>query len=186
MAALPEGFVYQPEFIMPAAEVELVRAIQQLDFSEVKMHGVVARRRTSHYGWLYGYQSWRVTPGPPIPDFLAPLRGDCARAAGVEANDLAEALISEYPPGAGIGWHRDAPMFGMVVAISLLSSCRLRFRRGEGRDADKAEIVIDPRSLYILSGSARTDWQHHIPPGKVLRYSVTFRTMRAGKKKGPA
>jgi hypothetical protein len=38
---------------------------------------------------------------------------------------------------------------------------------------------ILPRSGYVLSGAARYAWQHSIPPTKALRYSITFRTLRA-------
>jgi DNA oxidative demethylase len=35
------------------------------------------------------------------------------------------ALVNEYPPGAPIGWHRDAPQYGIVIGISLASTCRM-------------------------------------------------------------
>src|SRR5688572_33320855 len=41
-------------------------------------------------------------------------------------------LLIEYAPGAGIGWHRDRPVFGDVIGISLLAPARLRFRRRRG------------------------------------------------------
>jgi alkylated DNA repair dioxygenase AlkB len=88
--------------------------------------------------------------------------------------------VIEYPPGAGIGWHRDAPPFGVVAACSLLSSCRFRLRRGTSGRIDTT-IAIEPRSGYIMSGAARTRWQHSISPTKELRYSITFRTLREKK-----
>jgi alkylated DNA repair dioxygenase AlkB len=142
------------------------------------MHGVTARRRVVHLGWLYGYESWRITPGPPFPDFLLPLRARAADLIGVEPAALAEALVTEDPEGAGIGWHRDAPMFGVVVAVSLAGACRLRFQRGKGAERRTAELNVAPRSVYVLDGEARKEWQHAIPPGKEPRYSVTFRTLR--------
>jgi DNA oxidative demethylase len=184
MSQMPEGFVYMPDFISSAEEAALLGEISTMEFSEIRMRGVVAKRRTIHLGWLYGYESWRIEPGPPMPEFLLPLRARCAEAAGLEADALAEALISEYPPGAAIGWHRDAPMFGIVAAVSLLGSCRMRFRTGEGRDAAKAEIRLEPRSFYLLSGEARTKWQHHIPATKELRYSITFRTVKKSTGEG--
>jgi DNA oxidative demethylase len=170
--------MYRPDFVSPAEEQELISGIESLQFSEIRMHGVVAKRRTVHFGWLYGYESWRITPGPAIPDLLVPVRVRCAGLAGVPPEALAEALVSEYPPGAGIGWHRDAPMFGIVMAVSLGAACRLRLRSGQGRDADTAEIRLEPRSFYMLQGEARTKWQHHIPATKELRYSITFRTVK--------
>jgi alkylated DNA repair dioxygenase AlkB len=132
-----------------------------------------------HYGYRYAYESFRIEPGPQVPEWLEPLRGRAAAAAGLTAaGELAEALVTEYPPGATIGWHRDAPAFGIVVALSLGAACRFRFRRGEADARETAEVEVEPRSLYILDGPARTEWQHQIPPTKALRYSITFRTLR--------
>jgi alkylated DNA repair dioxygenase AlkB len=100
--------------------------------------------------------------------------------AGVSAEDLAEVLVTEYPPGAGIGWHRDAPMFGVVIGISLLGACRFRFQRGRGAAREARVVTLEPRSAYVLNGAARRQWQHSIPPAKERRYSMTFRTLRAG------
>jgi len=119
-----------------------------------------------------------VSPGPALPEFLLGLRDRCAALAGVEGAELAEALVTEYPAGAGIGWHRDAPAFGLVVAVSLLGRCRLRLRRGKPGAWETREVFLEPRSAYLLSGKARTVWQHHIPPTREPRYSITFRTVR--------
>ncbi len=178
MGPLPEGFVYQPEFLTAEEERALAGGIARLEFSPVRMRGVTARRRVIHYGLVYAYESFRLTPGPPVPDFLAPFRDRVACVAGVEPETIGEALITEYSPGAVIGWHRDAPAFAIVIALSLLGACRFRFRRGEGAARETAEIEVAPRSLYILAGPARSEWQHSIPAVKALRYSITFRTLR--------
>lgn len=175
----PEGFVYRPDFLSGEEEGGLITAVQNLPYSEVRMRGQVARRRTAHFGWRYGYESWRVEPGPPIPEFLAALRGQAGALAGVEAATLEEVLITEYQPGAGIGWHRDAPAFGVVVGVSLLGACRFRFARGAGPGRETRTVILERRSGYVLSGPARWQWQHSIPPGKTARYSITFRTLRA-------
>lgn len=145
------------------------------------MRGQVARRRVAHFGWRYGYATWAIAPGPPLPPFLEPLRVGAAALAGAAPGALAEVLVTEYPPGAAIGWHRDAPAFGDVVGVSLLAPCRLRFRRGTGRAAATWEIVLEPRSAYLLSGGARWAWQHSIPAVKAPRYSVTLRTLRPAR-----
>ena len=124
------------------------------------------------------FEVWRITPGPALPGFLEPLRERAAALAGVEPASLAEALLTEYSPGAGIGWHRDAPQFGVVVGISLLSACRMRFRRGTGPAREARAVMLASRSAYVLTGEARQQWQHSIPPTPALRYSVTFRTLR--------
>jgi DNA oxidative demethylase len=178
---LPDGLLYRPDFITPAEERGLIADIERLEWGSVVMHGVTARRRVVHLGWLYGYESWRLTPGPAIPDFLMPLRVRCAELIDISPDALAEALVTEYPAGAGIGWHRDAPMFGSVVAVSLAGTCRLRFQRGKGAERETAELVVEPRSVYVLDGEARKQWQHSIPATKELRYSVTFRTLRTAR-----
>jgi alkylated DNA repair dioxygenase AlkB len=174
----PAGFLYRPDVLTAAEENELVARIQALDFAAIQMRGQTARRRSVHFGWIYGYESWRIEPGPPIPDFLLPLRAQTAELAGVEPDALVEVLVNEYAPGAGIGWHRDAPQFGSVIGVSLLSACRMRFQRRLGDARLTRVATLAPRSAYVFDGEARWQWQHSIPPMKGLRYSVTFRTLR--------
>jgi DNA oxidative demethylase len=175
----PEGFVYHADVVTEAEEAALVEGVRALPLGEVRMRGQVARRRTVHFGWTYGYETWRVEPGPPIPGVLSGLRARAAALAGVDADALAEVLVTHYPPGAGIGWHRDAPAFGVVVGISLLGACRFRFQQGHGAARRTRAIALEPRSAYVLDGAARWQWQHAIPPGRRERYSVTFRTLRS-------
>jgi alkylated DNA repair protein (DNA oxidative demethylase) len=179
---LPDGFCYHPNLITVDEERALVAAIEQLPLAPVVMRGFTARRRTVHYGVLYRYNGRDVEPGPPLPDFLLPVRARAASIGGIDEASLTEALITEYVPGAVIGWHRDAPMFGpTVVGISLAAPCRMRFRRGEdspARGVERASIVLEPRSGYVLAGAARSEWQHSIPAVDALRYSITFRSVK--------
>ncbi len=143
------------------------------------MHGVVAKRRVVHFGWDYGYESWSITPTDPIPAWLWPLRKRAAGLMDVAPETVEEVLVTHYGVGAGIGWHRDASMFGpTVVGVSLAGTCRMRFQRKVGAARETAEIVLAPRSAYVLTGAARLQWQHAIPATKTLRYSLTFRTVR--------
>jgi alkylated DNA repair dioxygenase AlkB len=175
---LPDGFHYHESFITADEERDLLSAIGPLEFHEVRMRGVAAKRRVLQYGWKYSFESFKMTEGPPLPPFLLQVRNRAADVAELPADDLSEALLTEYAPGAAIGWHRDAPGFGVVVGISLLSACRFRFRRGQTRAWETAEIAMAPRSIYVLRGAARTEWQHSIPAVARLRYSITFRTLR--------
>jgi alkylated DNA repair protein (DNA oxidative demethylase) len=178
-ARLPEGFLYEEAFLSSEQEHSLIEQIRGLDFHEVRMHGVVAKRRVIQYGWKYSFDSSRVAEGPDLPAFLWPVRDRAAVLAGVASKELSEGLITEYSAGSAIGWHRDAPGFGIVVGVSLLSSCRFRFRRGAPGSWETTELLLPRRSAYVLRGPARTEWQHSIPAVKELRYSITFRTMRA-------
>jgi len=110
---------------------------------------------------------------------LLPLREAAASFAGLVPEQLAQVLLTEYDAGATIGWHRDKSVFGDVVGISLLSACRFRFRRKVGTDWQRASVTAEPRSVYLLRGPSRTDWEHSIPAVDALRYSVTFRTLRS-------
>ncbi|HKS25640.1 MAG TPA: alpha-ketoglutarate-dependent dioxygenase AlkB [Thermoanaerobaculia bacterium] len=175
----PEGFRYRADFLTPDEERELVEHVAALPFHEVRMHGVVARRTVIHFGYDYDYSGWKITPTDAPPPFLRFVIERAAAEAGVAAERLAQFLIARYPPGASIGWHRDAPMFGVpVIGVSLLGACRMRFRRKQGNGWESFEQRLEPRSLYILDGAARTQWQHHIPPAKELRYSISMRTLR--------
>jgi alkylated DNA repair dioxygenase AlkB len=178
---LPGGLRYVPAFISPEEERALVDHIAHVEFREVRMRGQVARRRTAHYGWDYGYESWEISPTTPLPPWLLPLRERAAALIEEDARQLEEVLITEYPPGAGIGWHRDAPMFGpAVIGVSLRAPCRMRFQRGRGDQRRTAALLLEPRSAYVLAGDARSSWQHSIPSTPELRYSITFRTLRSG------
>jgi alkylated DNA repair dioxygenase AlkB len=177
----PDGFRYQPGFITPAEEAELLRAIAAITFADFSMRGVVARRRVAFFGEAYDRAA-----APLIPSFLLPLRASLARWAAVAPGDFAMALVNEYPPGAPIGWHRDAPQYGIVAGVSLLSECRMRFRpyippqrAGEQTRRTTHEITLERRSAYLLTGSARSGYEHHIPPVAARRYSITFRTLRS-------
>jgi alkylated DNA repair dioxygenase AlkB len=179
----PAGFRYVPDVVSEAHERELLPQLAGLAFQEVRMHGVAARRTVVHYGWDYAYESWRLSPGTPLVSFLEPLRETAAAVAGLSPETVEQVLVARYPPGAGIGWHRDAPMFGpIVVGVSLGAPCVLRFRRGDGGARAIRRHALAPRSAYVLSGAARASWQHSIPPVTALRYSVTFRTLRARRR----
>lgn len=176
----PEGLTYAPEFLSPAEERELLAWVVARPFGEVRMHGVVARRKALHFGYDYAYDARSIEPTTPIPPEIAPLRDRCAALAGVEPDRLVACLVARYEPGAGIGWHRDAPMFGnTVVGVSLGAACKMRFQRGEGPAREVFAQPLAPRSAYVLAGPARASWQHSIPPVQALRYSLTFRTVRA-------
>lgn len=177
---LPEGFAYHAELIPKAHEAALIDAFADLDFREFEFHGYFGKRRTVSFGLHYDFASQRVHRAEPIPEFLAPLRERAAAFAGIAPAALEHALVTAYVKGAAIGWHRDRPVFGDVIGVSLASSCRLRFRRKLQRGGawQRAAVVLEPRSAYLLRGAARTDWEHSIPPADELRYSVTFRTVR--------
>ena len=174
----PEGFRYAPELITPEEEVELLTRIGELHFREFEFHGYKGKRRVVSFGWHYDYGTHELRQAEHIPEFLLDLRMVASQFAGVEPVELQHVLVTEYGAGSGIGWHRDKPVFGIVVGISLLSPCVFRLRRQIGpRRWERVSLIADPRSAYILSGSVRTDWEHSIPSVNSLRYSVTVRSV---------
>jgi DNA oxidative demethylase len=174
----PEGLVLRPELLTVNEEAELLERLGDLPFEQIVMHGQAARRTARHYGLGYDYGSRMPQAAEPVPEWLMPVRRRAGDLAGEEPAALVEVLVQRYPPGATIGWHRDAPAFGTVIGVSLGGSCRLRFQRGTGERRRVWEIALDPRSGYVPAGEARRSWQHSIPPTKELRYSITFRTLR--------
>jgi alkylated DNA repair dioxygenase AlkB len=177
----PAGFVFQPEIMSSAEEDEFLGVIKRLSFGPFVMHGEEAKRRIANFGLRYTRPSRSLTRAPEFPDELEPLRVRAASLAGIAPDEFAHLLINEYQPGAGIGWHRDSPPFGIVAGISIGAACRMRFRKGEGALQETYAVELAPRSIYLLTGSAREEWQHSIPPVKDLRYSMTFRTLRAAQ-----
>jgi alkylated DNA repair dioxygenase AlkB len=176
--AAPPGFDYREELVGPAEECELVEALQSLAFRAFEFQGYQGKRRTVSFGLHYDFEEGGLREAPPIPPFLLALRERAASWAGLELARLQHVLVTEYRPGAGIGWHRDRPVFEDVIGISLLSECRFRLRRKDGARWERASVMLAPRSAYLLHGPVRNDWEHSIAPGEALRYSLTFRSLR--------
>jgi alkylated DNA repair dioxygenase AlkB len=176
---LPEGFKYQPDVVSPDEERSLLERIGELPFKEFEFHGFVGKRRVVYYGWRYNFSERTIQKADDIPAWLLPLRETAADFAGVEPSSLQQVLVTEYAPGAAIGWHRDKAVFGDVIGISLLSSCLFRLRRKMGTSWERASIRAEPRSAYLLRGPSRTEWEHSIPAVDALRYSITFRNFRS-------
>jgi alkylated DNA repair dioxygenase AlkB len=184
-AAVPEGFAYRADFIDAAEESALLDRIAAVEFRTFEMHGVVAKRRVAFFGQAYD----QTTEAAAMPGFLLPVRARLAGWAGVDADAFAMALLNAYPPGAPIGWHRDAPQYDVIAGVSLGSASRMKFRpyvsRVAPRDAGPREprrasheITLEPRSAYLIAGAARAQFEHSIPPVAAERYSITFRTLR--------
>ena len=174
---LPDGFRYRPGLLSPAEEDDLVRNLRELPFRNFEFHGHLGKRRVVFYGWRYDFNQGGLQEADPIPSFLLPLRDRAASFADMPAERLQHVLVTEYDVGAAIGWHRDKAVFGDVIGVSLLASCVFRLRRKVGAKWERASLSVEPRSVYLLRGPSRTDWEHSIPAVDALRYSITFRSM---------
>ncbi len=178
--ALPQGFVYRPALISADEEAELAARFGELQFRAFEFHGYFGKRRVVSYGLRYDFADSKVHRAEEIPGFLLPLRDRAASLAGIAPAKLEHALVTEYMPGAEIGWHKDRPIFGDVVGVSLLAACRMRFRRAlPARRWERKATTLEPRSAYLFRGPVRSEWEHSIPAAERLRYSVTFRTVVA-------
>lgn len=176
--SLPEGLRYAEDALTPDEAARLVEAFADLPFQAFDFHGFKGNRRIVSYGSRYDFSASRLAEAEPIPDFLQPARRAAAAFAGLDFDALEHAMVTEYAPGAGIGWHRDRPEFDKVVGLSFGAAATLRLRRREGTGWTRAALPLAPRSVYLLDGAARLDWQHSIAPGDRLRYSITFRSLR--------
>ena len=131
-APTPAGFRYAPDLFSPEVEKAFVAQFETLPFKPFEFHGYLGNRRVVSFGYRYDYAGRALRSAEEMPAFLAPLRRIASEFAGIPESDLAQALVTEYAPGAGIGWHRDKPMFQDVVALSFLAPCVLRLRRADG------------------------------------------------------
>lgn len=178
-----EGLRYERDFLGAEEEAGLLRIVQGLPLKAMRYKEYTARRRGIGFGGSYDFDTNRLKPGAPLPEALHPLRARAAGWLGVAPEELTHVLIAQYQPGTPLGWHRDVPDFEDIVGISLHGDAVMQLRpyRPGGTptpgDSD-IRLLVEPRSIYMLRGPARWEWQHAIAPTEGLRYSITLRTMR--------
>lgn len=177
-AALP-GLRYAPEFLSALEETTLIAQIATLELRQAQYKSYQAKRRIVSYGGRYDFDRHELLPSGTVPEFLHPLRSRAAAWVGVAAEDFTHALIAEYAPGTALGWHRDVPDFELIAGVSLGGPGHLRFRPyPPGGSRQVLHLHVQPRSIYVLRGAARWEWQHSLVPSPVLRYSITLRSLR--------
>ena len=174
---LPPGMRYEPRSLSVQEERALLDALPALPLKEFAFRGFLGKRRTASFGWRYDFNGGGFHKVDAIPAFLMPARARAACFADLDPTSLEHALVTEYAPGAGIGWHKDRSVFGDVIGLSLLASCTFRLRRKNGTRWERRSFTAEPRSMYLLRGLSRTEWEHSIPPLDTLRYSITFRSL---------
>ena len=182
-AALMEGWTYEDDFLDPGEERELLHIVRALPLEQMRYKDYTARRRGISFGGHYDFDASRLRPSPDLPPQLVPLRDKVARWMKVAPEMLVHMLVAEYRPGTPLGWHRDVPDFEDIVGVSLLGEAVLQLRPYPPANASapaSLQLLIEPRSIYMLRGPARWAWQHAIAPTEGLRYSITMRTRRRG------
>lgn len=194
--AYPPGFAYHHGFLSAAEEQELLVWAAAVATRPSRYGDYAALRRTASF--RLGNRGAEEQESAQAPELLTRLAERVARFVGRDASAFPHALLTEYPPGAPMGWHRDAPPWRVIYGVSLGAPCRF-FLRPLSADARYASrqalgslggaalarpagdstlrLTLEPRSLYVIAGPARSVWQHSLPPVKALRYSITLRTM---------
>jgi alkylated DNA repair dioxygenase AlkB len=172
----PEGLRYAADFISPATERDLIETVGALSLQPFQFGQHEGKRRVASFGFRYDYTLRRLQEADPIPPWLAPLI-ERVEGFGGPGTKITQVLCTEYDTGVGIGWHRDKPHFDTIFGLSLGSPCKFRFRRTAGKKWQRFALDAAPRSIYMMAGAARRDWEHSIPAVEALRYSITFRTM---------
>jgi alkylated DNA repair dioxygenase AlkB len=125
----PPGLRYEPRFLSNREAVALARSIAPLPFKEFEFHGFTGKRRVVSFGWKYDFSSRRLEKIGQLPQLLLPLRNAAALFADLDPEALEQVLVTEYQPGAAIGWHKDKAVFDEIVGVSLGAPCTMRFRR---------------------------------------------------------
>jgi alkylated DNA repair dioxygenase AlkB len=177
----PAGFRYTPNVISATEEQSLVRQFEKLPFVPFEFHGHVANRRIYTFGHKYVFAGQKPRADASIPPYMQLLTEIASQISGAPADAFEQVMVTEYRPGAGIGWHRDRPTYEDIVAVSFLAPCTLRLRRRAAEDWERRSTWVDSRSAYLLHGEVRDGWQHSIAPMEIMRYSVTLRTFRSGR-----
>jgi alkylated DNA repair protein (DNA oxidative demethylase) len=171
------GLTTGADIITPAEEAELVARIDAEGLSPFRFQGWTGKRLTRSFGWSYDFDTGRFAPTDAIPEWLRPLQARAAAFAGLAPDDLVQALLIRYDPGAGIGWHKDRPVFEHVVGISFGALATMRFRRRAAKVFERVAVPVAPRSIYHLTREIRHEWEHSIVPIEQPRWSVTFRSL---------
>ena len=177
----PPGFSYIEEFLSMQEEIHLIEAVRSVTVHPMIFQGYQAKRKVQSFGYDYHFDTRKLIPGTPIPNAFQSLIDKVAKHLSLPPEDFAELLVTEYPQGSVINWHRDAPPFDIIAGISLLQDCNFRFRPHDKSKQGRKSILTFPvkrRSLYILQQESRNDWEHSISPVKGTRYSITLRTLK--------
>jgi alkylated DNA repair dioxygenase AlkB len=178
------GLTYISNFITPDEENALISSIDaQPWLNDLK-------RRVQHYGYKYDYKARSISNDAylgPLPDWLSSISNKL-HDDRIFPSAPDQAIVNEYLPGQGISAHIDCvPCFADTIAsLSLGSSCIMEF--ANPKTGEKKSIVLEDRSLIVLSGPARYEWQHAIPARKSdiisgiktkrsRRVSLTFRNV---------
>ncbi len=184
-ATLVPGLRFVEEFLTPE---EQAYCVQRIDAAIDEWRNDLSRR-VQHYGWRYDYKARAITPDMhlgALPDWMAQVAQKLYDDTGLFERVPEQVIVNEYLPGQGIATHIDHPGFGPTVCtISLLDDWEMDFSENW---KDKKPALLQKGSCVLLTGPARSVWQHGIAPRKSepiengrrdrkRRLSMTFRTV---------
>lgn len=178
-----KGLHYIPDFISEGEHKEIWDAINKENWLDD------LKRRVQHYGYKYDYKkrsldySMYIGAIPQWTNFVA----ERIVEKGYMRELPDQVIVNEYLPGQGIADHIDCePCFeDTIVSLSLGSPCVMDFKNKEDKK-DKYEVLLEPKSLVVITDEARYKWTHGISSrekdkwlGKIIhrktRISLTFR-----------
>jgi alkylated DNA repair dioxygenase AlkB len=174
------GLRYVPDYLESATHDRV------LDVVDVEPWLTSTDHRVQIYGYGYSHAKRAAHQVRDLPDWASELAQQLCRDGIVPAVPD-QLVINDYPPGTGIFPHVDQAVFGQTVAsLSLASSCVMQFTHAESAQVER--LLLEPRSVLILSGEARWAWRHEIPARLIdewegqqrprsRRVSLTFRIM---------
>src|SRR5579885_2217194 len=170
----PSGFLYVEGFLTDEEQQSLLHHLATLTFTHDIFRGKPMKRSELCQGFRYRAVGRRLEPADPFDEHCLLLTHK-ALPYCPDGTPFDQCIIQQYPEGAGIGWHTDAPVFGdVILGVSLGAEGRLQFRKDRNSSVC-FEVAPASGSLYVMSGPARWGFQHRVVPVRALRYSLTFR-----------
>lgn len=189
---VPPGLFYVPKAVSVGDHRTILHTLESSHEKFVPVRDVNSRR-VLQFGYLYDYASRGEAPlvrTDPIPEFLQPLvvsaQAQCRHfIPGVSERHIAfnQIIVNRYRPKEGISAHTDRFTFGPIICcFSFGRAAKFEF----SRDNTIFKLLVQSRSLYIMSDQVRTEWKHAMTPltSRGLkafepkdRYSVTLRVV---------
>ena len=171
---VPEGFLYFSAFLSPSEIDQYMKWVVSLTFEHQKFRGQMMKRGQAMFGYEYRANFRNVQQAAPFPTILQDLAGRVKSLCPSEVC-FNQCIITEYPPGAGIGWHTDARVFSDCIAgLSLGAPADFLLQKGPN-PGDRFHVHASAGSLYVMTGVVRWHYQHCVKPVRATRYSLTFR-----------
>ena len=180
------GLTYLREFITKEEEEALLSEVEAGPWDEENKS-----RRTKQYGYTFHWRNRRLnalrSAEKGMPSSSEATLKRLKELGLIPSAHFDQCIVNDYRGAQGIRPHRDREFFGpLVVGISLLEPVIMDFRCLRSREV--RALLLEPRSVLLLTGEARWQWQHGITAapkllyqGKVLlrqrRTSLTFRTI---------